>query len=138
MKSQIRLSEKDFSQQVVDYAQLKGWKVARWPTWRPTGTYPGVPDIICAKEGRVVFLELKSSRGKLTEAQKEWVSAIIGIWWHPDHPIWNRFQWDKGFRWDKGMVAAAVVRPQDWDIVEELLGGNKLQALIRRLEGNPE
>jgi len=39
-----RLSEKDFSQQVYDLAQMLGWLVVRFPTWRPTGTMPGFPD----------------------------------------------------------------------------------------------
>lgn len=108
----VRISEEDFSQQVVDYARLKSWKVARWPTWRPTGTYPGVPDLVCAKEGRVVFLELKAARGELSEAQREWIVALLGHEW----------LYSGSAREKHGSYTVAVVYPEDWSLIEELLG----------------
>ena len=71
-----RLSEKDFSQQVYDLAQMLGWLVVRFPTWRPTGTMPGFPDIIAVRRGRVLFAELKAEDGKPTPAQRKWLWAL--------------------------------------------------------------
>ena len=70
------LSEKQFSQQVYDLARLLGWLVARFPTWRPTGTMPGFPDILAVRRGRVIFAELKAENGKLTPAQRKWLLAL--------------------------------------------------------------
>ena len=70
------MSEKTLSQRVVELARARGWKVARWPTWRATGTDPGVPDLLLAREMRVIFAELKIAKGKLSPAQEEWRYAI--------------------------------------------------------------
>lgn len=36
------------------------------------GSYPGIPDMLIAKGGRTVMLELKSPQGKQSEAQKKY------------------------------------------------------------------
>ena len=78
------MSERDLSQNVIERARLFGWKVARWPTWRPTGTDPGVPDLLLAKEGREpICAELKSETGKLSPDQSAWMHAL-----HP-HVLWK-------------------------------------------------
>lgn len=72
-----QLTERDLSQNVVNLAHMCGWKVARWPTWRPTGTDPGVPDLLLAKEGREpIFIELKAEKGRFSEDQKAWAEAL--------------------------------------------------------------
>src|SRR3990167_4998042 len=73
---QARLSEKQFGQQIYDLARLLGWLVVRFPTWRPTGTTPGFPDILGVRRGRVLFAELKAEDGKLTPAQRKWLWAL--------------------------------------------------------------
>ena len=70
------MSERDLSQHVVNLARMLGWRVARWPTWRATGTDPGVPDLVMAKGDRVYFVELKSEAGLLSEDQREWYDRI--------------------------------------------------------------
>lgn len=34
----------------------------------------GCPDIVCAKHGRVVLMEIKHGKGKLTAAQQTWMA----------------------------------------------------------------
>ena len=93
----MTISEKELSQHVVSLARMLGWKVARWPTWRPTGTDPGVPDLLLVRDGVILLIELKAEKGKLSEAQKEWLEASGG--------------------------QILVYRPQDWfsGMVERLL-----------------
>jgi hypothetical protein len=43
---------------------------------RGTGTKAGVPDILIVHEGRAYFVELKSARGSLSEAQRTTHSAL--------------------------------------------------------------
>jgi hypothetical protein len=66
------ITEKELSQWTLDLARLLGWKVARWPTWHSTGTDSGVPDLLLAREGVVLLVELKRETGKLSPAQEEW------------------------------------------------------------------
>ncbi len=94
------ITEKQFSQQVVDYALLKGWLVYRTPTWRSTGSYPGFPDLVLVRPGdkRVLFLELKSEKGRVSAAQKRWLDTLGAT----DAIAW-------------------VVRPSDWHLIEAVL-----------------
>ena len=78
------MSEKTLSQRVVELARARGWKVARWPTWRATGTDPGVPDLLLARDGRVILAELKTQKGSLSPAQREWLAAAGACFiWRP-------------------------------------------------------
>ena len=86
----------------TDALTYTGW---RWTHTRRsdkalTMGHPGVPDIIAAKPGRVLFLELKSETGQLTSEQWAWLHAC--------EPRSHRVMW-------------MVVRPSDLDrVVEEL------------------
>ena len=47
----------------------------RWRTYhtlRSKGSEPGFPDLILIRPPRLIFAELKSDRGRLTRAQREW------------------------------------------------------------------
>lgn len=72
------ISEKQLSQHVVNLAKQRGWLVARWPTWRATGTDAGAPDLLMVRGGKVLLVELKSSSGRLSEAQQAWLEAAGG------------------------------------------------------------
>lgn len=74
MTDTLAITEKQFSQQVVDLARLLGWKVYR--QWTSIHSPKGFPDLTMVREDRLVFAELKSEQGKLTEAQAEWLEAL--------------------------------------------------------------
>ena len=78
MAADERISEKELSQHVVNLAKMLGWKVARWPTWRPTGTDAGVPDLLLVRDGVILLIELKAASGRLSEAQEAWLEASGG------------------------------------------------------------
>jgi hypothetical protein len=40
------------------------------------GTKPGIPDLFVAGEGRVVALEVKAAKGRLSPAQKDTIGAL--------------------------------------------------------------
>lgn len=46
----------------------------RWST--PIQGVPGFPDLICARGGRVLYLELKTTRGRLTADQERWRDTL--------------------------------------------------------------
>lgn len=80
----LRTSESAFQAQVVALAQTMGWRVqhsrpaqvgGRWMT-AITGDI-GFPDLVLAHRTKgVVFAELKTERGVLSEAQAEWRKAL--------------------------------------------------------------
>jgi hypothetical protein len=89
----LPLSEADFQQRVLDYAQRCHWRVAhvraaqvrngRWAT--PVTGDPGFPDLVLARAGVVLLAELKSADGKFRPGQAEWLDAADahGRLWRP-------------------------------------------------------
>jgi hypothetical protein len=59
---------------VKDYLKLKGWFV--FHNLAGLGVYPGIPDITAIKTGHVVFIELKTPKGKLSENQMKFQKSV--------------------------------------------------------------
>jgi hypothetical protein len=90
----LEISEDAFQSRVVDYARLRGWLVVHYrpaPAGR-SGRYAtplqgnkGCPDLILARTGRVLLVELKSQRGRLSVDQAAWLGALgrNGRLWRP-------------------------------------------------------
>jgi len=78
------LTEADFQKQVIDLAHLLQYRVAHFRPaktdrgWRTpvSADGAGFPDLVLVGRGRVIFAELKSDKGKLSEDQKAWVNAL--------------------------------------------------------------
>ena len=68
-------TERQFQQQVIDMARMLGWEV--YHPWLSVHSMPGWPDLALVKPPRLVLAELKSERGKATEAQQKWL-ALLG------------------------------------------------------------
>lgn len=89
------MSEDDFQTRLLDYAKLRGWHVAhfrpaqvrdgRWVT--PMTGDVGFPDLILARGGVVLLVELKSETGQFRPGQAEWLDAADahGRLWRPSH-----------------------------------------------------
>ena len=87
----LSLSEKAFSQQVVDLARLLGFKVYR--TWLSVRSPSGFPDLVLVRPPRLIFAELKSERGRLTEAQEAWLELlrqVPGV----EVYVWKPSEWE--------------------------------------------
>lgn len=78
------LSEKQWQRQVIEYARLRGWRLyhhrpalnqsGRWST-ALTGD-AGLPDLILVRGGRLVFAELKTDSGRVSQEQEQWLAAL--------------------------------------------------------------
>lgn len=103
-------SEAQFQAAVTSLANLRGWA---WMHIRPgmneRGRYrtpvsgplgPGWPDLVMVKGERILFVELKAERGKVTGLQEE-VLGILGQAQYVEVYVW---------------------RPSDWDLILEVLG----------------
>lgn len=96
------MSERDLSQHVVNLARMLGWLVHRDPTWRATGADPGYPDLTLIRDGKVWFIELKTERGTVTDAQRRWGSHITVSGklapsrWRPSYRVYRPSDWLSG------------------------------------------
>ena len=93
-------TERSFAQEVVDYADRRRWLVYR--TYDSRRSPAGYPDLTMARDHRLVFAELKSARGKLTEAQEQWLRLLRGLacsWEYgrplPEVYVWRPAEWDE-------------------------------------------
>lgn len=75
------VSERIFQDQVLQIARMNGWLIHHAAphktggAWRSDGK--GTPDLIlCHPTKGVIFAELKTERGKMTEDQKKWARAV--------------------------------------------------------------
>ncbi len=99
-----KVSERQFQDVVVRYARACGWLVhhsrpamnrrGEWST--PIQGDAGFPDLVLARDGTVLILELKSQKGRVPPEQHAWHSAM-------------------------GMMDVAVWRPSDWPELSEVL-----------------
>lgn len=105
MTTTLHQTEAQLQDAVIELATILQWTVAHFRPartekgWRtPVAAHgKGFPDLLLARE-RVVAIELKSERGRLTPEQAEWldVLAIAGVECH-------------------------VFRPSDWRAIERTL-----------------
>jgi hypothetical protein len=69
-----KLTEARFQSQVLKYAALMGWR--SYHTYRSDHSAAGFPDLVLIRRPRIVFAELKSDRGKLTDDQRAWLVEL--------------------------------------------------------------
>ncbi len=88
------ITEAEFLRQVIELAQLRGFRVAHFRPartahgWRTAvaGDGKGFPDLVLVRDDRLIFAELKAGRGKCTEEQDAWLRALAAVAWGPDMP----------------------------------------------------
>ncbi len=107
--TKLPVSEASFTDAVIQLAKLNGWMVAHF---RPCRTMTGwktavqgdvgFPDIVCARDGKLVFMELKSETGRMSPEQVKWMRALT--------------EGALGYE-----VRACVYRPDDWGVINEVL-----------------
>jgi hypothetical protein len=108
MTPAVKMSEYQLLSAVVQTAHTFGWLVHHdrpamtekgWRT--PVQGDIGYPDLTLARRGRVLFVELKTDTGKLTEGQYGWLAALtdddnpFGSG-HPTTQVWRPADWMSG------------------------------------------
>jgi hypothetical protein len=98
------MTEREFERTVLETLRLCGWRFTHFRPaqtnrgWRtPLSGDAGFPDVVATRnDGRLLFLELKTDVGGLTQEQANWLSAL-------------------------GTAGAEVhvLRPSDWDAFVE-------------------
>ncbi len=91
------VSEKEFQANVIELAGLLGWR--HYHVLYSQKSPPGFPDLVLVRDGRLIFAELKSERGRLTHPQRVWLAALKAC------PGVQVYEW----------------RPSDWPEIEGVL-----------------
>jgi hypothetical protein len=75
-RKQPQTTEKVWQAQVVKLAKMLGYRV--YHTQFSIRSTPGFPDLVMcsARQGRVIYAELKRENGKLTPEQEVWLSDL--------------------------------------------------------------
>lgn len=92
------MNERTLQDCVLALARVYGWKTLHIRPARTVKGYRtplqgdgvGWPDFVAVRGGEIIAAELKSDRGSLTQAQREWLNAIEGAGvrcfiWRPAH-----------------------------------------------------
>ena len=69
------INEKAFQTIVVTTARENGWMV--YHTYDSRKSAPGFPDLCMVKNGFILFVELKTDKGKVTSAQRQWIEQFV-------------------------------------------------------------
>lgn len=95
------MTERQLQDAIVDVARLFGWRIAHQ---RPARTnegwrtaiqgHAGFPDLVLLRPPRLIFAELKSKKGQLTQEQALWLNGL-----KVSGPSIETYEW----------------RPQDWE-----------------------
>lgn len=89
----LTITEKAFQSLVEQAARAAGWMV--YHTYNSRRSEPGFPDLtmVHPRDGRLVFAELKTMKGELSEAQKAWTSALE--WAGQEVYVWKPGNWSE-------------------------------------------
>lgn len=68
------MTERELQENVLSLA--KALSYLSYHTHDSRRSQPGFPDLVLAKPGRLIFIELKTAKGKLTAAQTIWLAAL--------------------------------------------------------------
>ena len=84
------ISEKSFMASVVKLATLTGWLC--YHTFNSRRSSPGFPDLVMVKPPKVLFIELKREKGKLSEPQRLW-KEMLEQCPRVSYILWTPGQW---------------------------------------------
>lgn len=108
----LKATEAEFQNLVVDLARHHRWRIVHFRPartekgWRtPIQGDAGFVDLVMARDGHVIFAELKAQTGRLTGDQKEWGFALTSYGEPGCDPSHHYFVW----------------RPSDLDEIKEVL-----------------
>lgn len=91
-------TEAQWQETVLETAHLFRWRVAHFRAARTKHGWAtpvaadgkGWPDLVLVRD-RIIYAELKSARGKLTDEQREWMIALRGA--GAEFYVWTPADW---------------------------------------------
>jgi hypothetical protein len=119
-------SEAAFQQKVINLAIYNGWRCYHPPDNRPLqarsgrryvqSVAPGYPDLTLARarDGRLIFAELKAEKGRTSTAQEEWLAILRSVAEKINGPSGVVAEFGGG-------IEVYVWRPSDFETIEAVL-----------------
>jgi hypothetical protein len=74
-KLALAMSEAELQANVRELARVRGWKC--YHTYDSRKSDQGFPDLVLVRKNRLLFVELKSEKGKPSPAQLEWLHVLM-------------------------------------------------------------
>jgi hypothetical protein len=68
------ISESALQSTVVEMAEVLGWTA--YHTYDSRRSQRGFPDLVMVRQGRVIFAELKSAKGRVPPEQQHWLDQL--------------------------------------------------------------
>jgi len=94
--------ERDFQDMVLEVAHGCGWLT--YHTYDSRRSQAGFPDLTMVRGNRLIFVELKSYKGKANEAQEMWLAALADV------PHAEVYLWRPGEQWES--IVDILQRPE--------------------------
>jgi hypothetical protein len=70
----FKLSERDITRQIRDC--LRAFQIFHWKVHQGLGSTPGISDILGCYKGRLLAIEVKAGKGKLSDHQKKFLDRV--------------------------------------------------------------
>ena len=99
----LGVKEDDFLAAVIELATLCHWLV--YHTYDSRRSQAGFPDLVLVKPDKLIFAELKTAKGTVRPAQKEWLDTLAAV------------------SIDQSQIEIYLWRPDDWDGIVKILAG---------------
>ena len=85
--SQLPMSESEYQSRIIDTALVRGWRLHHCRPLRradgrhqtPITGHAGFPDLICVRGSRLLVIEVKSERGRVSPEQAVWLDCWRGV-----------------------------------------------------------
>ena len=71
------MTEKAWQTVVVKLLKLHGWAV--YHPFDSRHSEAGYPDLTCVRDNRLLFMEIKSPKGRLSKTQRTWLRSLSGV-----------------------------------------------------------
>lgn len=86
------MTERQLQDAVVECATLLGWRT--YHVYDSRRSQPGFPDLVCVRGPRLLFVELKTAKGRLSPAQLQWLDDLTAT--AAEVFTWRPEQWANG------------------------------------------
>jgi hypothetical protein len=82
-----QMTEQELLDNVIELGHLFGWRIAHFRPamtkhgWRTAVSADGAgwPDLTLVRGDRIIFVELKSAKGRLSDEQQIWLDALMHV-----------------------------------------------------------
>lgn len=120
--------EADFQAQILELAKYCGWSL-QYHTFDSRRSAPGFPDVVLVRGARLLFIEVKTAKGRVTPEQQAWWLALTTVSQAVQEASEALEDVDPSLsaptpvtdRHGPPAVGAYIWRPADWAEIEEVL-----------------